>query len=60
MSKQEQGDSINAKFQLGLAAAYKAMLAFKTYKQSPVIIARDGQIVAVPAAEMPPAPEPAG
>ncbi|WP_375418699.1 hypothetical protein [uncultured Hymenobacter sp.] len=56
MSKKEQGDLINAKFQLGLIAAYKAMLAFKAYKNSPVIIARGGQIVAVPAAEMPPAP----
>jgi hypothetical protein len=32
------------------------MLAFKKYKQSPVIISRDGKIIAVPPEEMPPVP----
>ena len=58
MSRKEQGVLINAKFQQGLVAAYQALLAFKAYKNSPVIIARDGRIMAVPAAEMPPAPAP--
>ena len=44
--------------QLSLAEAYNAMLAFKKYKQSPVIISRAGQIVAVPPEDMPPAPLP--
>ena len=51
MHKQELGTEFGAKVRVGLAAAYKAMLAFKAYKNSPVIIARDGQILAVPAAE---------
>ena len=59
MSEQEQEREQASKFtrqvQLGLAAAYANMLAFKKYKNSPVIIARDGNIVAVPADEMPPA-----
>jgi len=41
--------------QQGLAEAYRAMLAFKKYKQSPVIVSRNGQIVAVPPEDMPPA-----
>ena len=57
MFKKEHAAAINEKLQIGLAAAYKAMLAFKHYKQSPVIISRDGQVVAVPAADMPPPEE---
>ena len=55
MSKKEQAAHINQQLQIGLVAAYNALLAFKTYKQSPVIVSRDGQILAVPADEMPPA-----
>ena len=59
MSEQEQEREYAAKFthqiKLGLAAAYTNMLAFKKYKNSPVIISRNGQIVAVPAEDMPPA-----
>ena len=58
MSKEEQATQIDAKLQLGLAAAYRNLLAFKKYKNSPVVISRDGQICLVPAEEMPPAPEP--
>ena len=60
MHKQESVQLETAKFsqqvQLGLVATYNAMLAFKKYKQSPVIISRNGQILAVPPEEMPPAP----
>lgn len=52
--KEAQDAEFNAKLQLGLAEAYRAMLAFKKYKQSPVIISRGGQVVAVPPEEMPP------
>jgi sulfur carrier protein ThiS len=55
MSKKEQAAHINQQLQIGLAATYNALLAFKKYKNSPVIIARDGKIVAVPADKMPPA-----
>ncbi len=59
MSEQEQEREQASKFtkqvKLGLTAAYANMLAFKKYKNSPVIISRDGKIVAVPADEMPPA-----
>ena len=58
MSKQEkeaQDAHFNQQLRLGLAMTYKAMLAFKKYKQSPVIISRNGKIVAVPPEEMPPA-----
>ncbi len=58
MSKKEQAAYISQQLQIGLVATYNAMLAFKKYKQSPVIISRNGQIVAVPAEDMPPAPGP--
>ena len=59
MSKQEIAQAETARFsqqvQQGLVVAYNAMLAFKKYKNSPVIISRNGQILAVPAEDMPPA-----
>ena len=45
MSKQEkeaQDTHFNQQLEIGLVATYNAMLAFKKYKQSPVIISRDG------------------
>ncbi len=60
MSKQKQMQEETAQFNkqasIGLMAAYKAMLAFKQYKQSPVVISHNRQILHVPASEMPPAP----
>ena len=56
MSRKEQAAHINQQLQIGLVATYNAMLAFKKYKQSPVIISRNGQILAVPPEDMPPAP----
>lgn len=56
MSDKERAAEINEKLRIGLAAAYTNMLAFKKYKNSPVIIVRDGKIVAVPPEEMPLAP----
>lgn len=58
MSDKERTAELNEKLRLGLAQAYANMLAFKKYKNSPVIISRDGQIVAVPADEMPPPARP--
>ncbi len=57
MSKQEYAAQLNAKLVVGLSTAYANLLEFKKYKKSPVIIARDGQILAVSADEMPP-PQP--
>ena len=59
MSKQEkeaQDTHFNQQLRTGLAMTDNAMLAFKKYQQSPVIVSRDGRIVAVPPEEMPPAP----
>jgi hypothetical protein len=53
--KQAQDTQFSQQLRVGLAMTYNA-IAFKKYKNSPVIIARDGKIVAVPADEMPPAP----
>ena len=53
--KQAQNTQFNQQLRIGLAMTYNAMLAFKKYKHSPVIISRDGQIVAVPPEDMPPA-----
>lgn len=61
MSKQEkevQDAHFNQQLRVGLAMTYNAMLAFKKYKQSPVIVSRDGKIVAVPPEDMPPASSP--
>jgi len=55
MSDKERAAEINEKLRIGLAAAYTNMLAFKKYKNSPVIISRDGQILAVRPEDMPPA-----
>jgi hypothetical protein len=55
MSDKDRTAEINEKLRIGLINAYANMLAFKKYKNSPVIIARDGKIVAVPADKMPPA-----
>lgn len=55
MSDQERAAELQEKLRIGLDRAYANMLAFKKYKNSPVIISRDGKIVAVPADEMPPA-----
>lgn len=54
MDKQERNAQLSKQVEKGLAAAYANMLAFKKYKNSPVIISRDGQILAVRAEDMPP------
>jgi|GEM_PF-3784429 len=53
MTKQEQAAHISQQLQLGLDAAYEAMLAFKRYKQTPVVIIRDGQVTHVAPEDMP-------
>lgn len=54
MDKQERNAQLSKQVEKGLAAAYANMLAFKKYKNSPVIISRDGQILAVRAEDMAP------
>jgi sulfur carrier protein ThiS len=53
MSKKEQAAHISQQVQLGLVATYNTMLAFKKYKQSPVIVSRNGKVVAVAPEDMP-------
>ena len=55
MSKPEQAAHIHQQLQIGLVATCNALLAFKKHKQSPVIVSRDGRIVAIAPEEMPPA-----
>ncbi|GAA3946063.1 hypothetical protein [Hymenobacter algoricola] len=59
MTKQEQAAHINAQVRKGLVVAYNNMLAFKHYKQTPVIISRNGKVAEVQADRMPPAEDPA-
>ena len=54
MTKQEQIDHLSQQIEAGLDAAYENMLAFKRYKQTPVVIVRDGQVVHVAPEDMPP------
>lgn len=60
MTKQEQTDWNREQLRKGLAAAYAAMLDFKRYKKTPVIVSRDGQVVEVHPDKMPPAAQPEG
>lgn len=53
MSRQEQGAYIHQQVEKGLVAAYAAMLAFKKYKNSPVVVSRGGQILHIAAEDMP-------
>ncbi len=54
MTKQEQAAYISQQLQVGLDAVYEAMLAFKRYKQTPVVVVRDGKVVHVAPEDMPP------
>ena len=55
MTKQEQIEHTHQQVRKGLVLAYEAMLAFKRYKKTPVIISRNGQVLAVSPDDMPPA-----
>jgi hypothetical protein len=55
MTSEEQAAHINRQVEKGLVLAYEAMLAFKRYKKTPVIISRNGQVLAVSPDDMPPA-----
>ena len=54
MNNQEPPVRFSQQIQLGAVAAYKALVAFKKNKQRPLIISRDGKIVAVVAEHIPP------
>ncbi|QJX45865.1 hypothetical protein HMJ29_02495 [Hymenobacter taeanensis] len=47
MSKLDQAPYTSEQLQTALDNAYDNMLAFKRYKQTPVVIVRDGQVVEV-------------
>lgn len=53
MNKQEQKVYTSQQLQTALETAYENMLAFKRYKQTPVVIVRDGQVVEVSPDELP-------
>ncbi|SDX91364.1 hypothetical protein [Hymenobacter psychrophilus] len=55
MNQPSQGTTTSQQIQEGLDAAYEHMLAFKRYKQTPVVIVQNGQVVAVSPDELPPA-----
>ena len=56
MTNQEQANWTRKQVRKGLIAAYAAMLDFKRYKKTPVIVSRNGQILAVHPDDMPPVP----
>ena len=58
MLEQEKNDWIDRQLQAGLTATYAAMLDFKRYKKTPVIVSRNGQVVEVNPDKMPPAAQP--
>ena len=53
MNQPSQGTTTSQQIQEGLDSAYENMLAFKRYKQTPVVIVRNGQVVAVSPDELP-------
>ena len=55
MNKPDQASYINEQLKAALNVAYENMLAFKRYKQTPVVIVRDGQVVEVAPDALPPA-----
>ena len=59
MTDQEQSAWIDRQLQAGLRVAYTNMLAFKRYKQTPVIVSRNGKILEVHPDDMPPIEQPA-
>lgn len=55
MIKQAHIEYVREQLRKGLLAASENMLAFKRYKQTPVVIVRDGQVVEVSPDALPPA-----
>lgn len=55
MTKQAQIEHVREQLRKGLLVASENMLAFKRYKQTPVVIVRDGQVVEVSPDALPPA-----
>lgn len=53
MTKQAHIEHVREQLRKGLLIASENMLAFKRYKQTPVVIVRDGQVVEVAPDELP-------
>lgn len=49
---QDKEDEVQ-KIQRGLEKAYEKLVAFKRYKNSPLIVSRDGKIVEIPPEDIP-------
>lgn len=54
MGNREQMQELEDKIAQGLEEAYRKMVEFKKYKKTPMIVSRNGQIVAIPSEKIPP------
>lgn len=50
----KNGVLLSDKISRGLEKAYEKLVEFKRYKKSPLIVSRNGKIVAIPPDEIPP------
>ena len=53
MEGKERPSEAAQKILCGLEKAYEKLVAFKRYKNSPLIVSRDGKIVEIPPEEIP-------
>ncbi len=53
MKGKEQPSEAAQKILYGLEKAYEKLVAFKRYKNSPLIVSRDGKIVEIPPEDIP-------
>jgi len=54
MGNKEQLQELEDKIAHGLEEAYRKMVEFKKYKKTPMIVSKNGKIVAIPPEEIPP------
>lgn len=57
MENKEQLQKLREQVDLGLREAYRKMAAFKKNNNSPLIVSRDGKVIAIPPDEIPPTTE---
>ena len=54
MDSREQVSELRKQVNLGLKEAYRKMVEFKKKNNSPLIVSRDGKVIAIPPDEIPP------
>jgi len=54
MGNREQMQELGEKIAHGLEEAYRKMVEFKKYKKTPMIVSKDGKVVAIPPDDIPP------